>query len=113
MSYDLVFDCGPLDKKHDIGGGTYAFDGTSEPWMNITYNYSPHFRNFLGVEGLRSLYGLTADQVADRLERVIDEMGGEPSGDYWEPTEGNARKALQDLFQLARLCPGDSILNGD
>lgn len=112
MSYDLGFDCGPLEAPHNIQGGTYAWGGTTEPWLNITYNYSRFFYNFW-PEGIRSLYGKTAAEVTKELDAVLPQMSGEPSRDYWEATEGNAKAALESLRALAALCPPTAVLNGD
>ena len=111
MSYDLEFDCGELDEPHTLRGGTYALGRTTAPELNMTFNYSPFFYKHLCAEhGLLSLYGMTAEQVMARLDEVLPNMNGEPSGDYWAATEGNAKAALQNLRELAALCPPDSKL---
>ena len=112
MSYDLQFDCGPI-VGHGISGGTHAVGGTTEPWLNITYNYGSFFRQHWPDKGIRALYGKTAEQVVAELDRVIRRMKGMPSADYWEATEGNARAALVNLRRLALLCPPDAVLEGD
>lgn len=112
MSYDLNFNCGPLKGEHHLRGGTHAVGGTTQPWLNITYNYSPFFREFW-PEGIRSLYGMTAREVILELDTVIPQMEGEPSDNYWEAIEGNAKAALVSLKKLAELCPPESVLNGD
>jgi hypothetical protein len=113
MSYDLHFDCGPLDQAHSLTGGTYAMGGTTEPWLNITYNYATHFQKFLGEGGIRSLYGKNAAEVVAHTEKAISAMDGEPDEDYWAATEGNAKAALMNLRDLAKLCPQDAVLDGD
>ena len=113
MSYDLGFDCGNLDASHEIKGGTYAMGGTSAPWLNITYNYSSHFQKFLGEGGIRSLYGKTAADVIVCTEKAIAAMSGDPSDNYWDATEGNAKAALESLRDIANLCPPDAVLDGD
>lgn len=113
MSYDLGFNCGPLDTTHNIKGGTYAMGGTTDPWMNITYNYALHFRKFLGDGGIRSLYGKPASDVIAITDKAIAAMTGEPDDDYWAATEGNAKAALMSLRELAMICPPDAVLDGD
>lgn len=112
MSYDMSFDCGPID-RHNISGGTYALGGTSEPWFNITYNYSPFFYRLWPEKGIRGLYGMTAKQVVEELDRRIPELSGRPVDDYWAATEGNAKAALLGLRALAASCPPDAVLDGD
>ena len=29
-----------FDEPHQMNGGTYALGGTTEAWLNITYNYA-------------------------------------------------------------------------
>lgn len=113
MSYDLVFDCGPLQERHGITGGTFAFGWTNEPWLNITYNYAPFFYAIWPENGIRSLYGKTAAEIIKELDAEIPKMSGERSEDYWEATEGNAKAALKSLRDLASLCPPEAILSGD
>ena len=113
MSYDMGFDCGPLDAKHQERGGTYEIGGTTEPHLNITYNYSQFFFQHWPNKGIRCLYGLTAAQVSAEIEKVLPAMRGEPSVSYWDATEGNAKAALQSLLRLADLCPENAVLSGD
>lgn len=113
MSYDLHFDCGPLENAHQISGGTYASGGTTEPWLNITYNYASHFNEVLGEGGIRTLYGKPASEVAAICIDAVSCMSGGPSDSYWDATEGNARTALLRLHDLAKICPPDAILSGD
>lgn len=111
MSYDMRFDCGPID-HHGIKGGTYALGGTCDPSINITYNYSQFFYAHW-PSGIRELYGKTAKDVVREIERVLPKMSGSPDSDYWASTEGNAKAALIGLRDLANLCPEDSVLSGD
>lgn len=119
MSYDISFvdkDGGPmvLQEPHHLRGGTYVLGGTGQAWLNITYNYSPFYYRLIDPEkGIRALYGKTGAEAKLILDAAILQMGVDPpSEDYWEPTEGNARKALEDLCELCRRCP-EGILEGD
>ena len=111
MSYDLTFDCGSLPEKYQGQGGTYAPGGTMEPWLNVTYNYAVHFVSVFGMGGIRNLHGKTAKEVLGMLEVAIPMLGTDVHESYWEPTEGNARKALEDLRELAKLVPEGSVLS--
>lgn len=112
MSYDLEYNC-TLDENHQIGGGTCAAGGTAQPWLNITYNYGKWFVRYLGEDGIRSLYGKQANEVAEILIKTIPKMKADVDSDYWAATEGNARKALSDLLSLTLLVPQDAVLDGD
>lgn len=110
MSFDCNFNC-ELAEPHNLVGGMYAVGGTTEAWLNITYNYSPFFYAFLDEdEGLGALQGKAAKEVVDILEVTLSKMSGRPSENYWEATEGNAKAALEKLYKLAELCPPDAKL---
>lgn len=90
--------------KHAISGGTYALGGTPEAWLNVTYNYSDTFERMFGEQGVRSLYGKPLSVAVEMLQKAIDSIGdAEPSDDYWDATDGNAKQALKDLLMLAEL----------
>ena len=70
MSYDIRL-CDPVthealqtDVPHDMRGGTYAMGGTTELWLNVTYNYGKHYYRVLGEKGIRTIYGMTGGQMA-------------------------------------------------
>lgn len=111
MGYDLRL-CDPnsgatleLEHPHPYRGGTYASNGTTEYWLSVTYNYYGIFRRVLGDEGIEALYGLTGGESIPLLEQAISQLQGEPDENYWRATDGNARRALEDLLALARLRP--------
>ena len=94
------------DKIHDIAGGTYCLGGTREMWLNVTYNYSRIFRKVLfPPEGLNKLDGASGADSIPILEAAISKLGNDVDKNYWEATEGNAKKALYGLLALARLRP--------
>lgn len=93
-----------LPEKHDIAGGTYAIGGTASAWLYVTYNYAPIFFRVIGGEGLRTLHGMEIRKAKPLLEQAIAALGdAEPDADYWNPTDGNARKALVNLHRLSEL----------
>lgn len=99
--------------RHQLRGGTYWQGGTRELWLNVTYNYARHFRRALGTdEGIRSIYGMTGEESIPVLEAAASRLRDDESEDYWEPTEGNARRALLDLAALARMAPA-AVWDGD
>lgn len=119
MSYDIEL-VDPVskgrivfDKPHEIRGGTYMMGGCSEAWLNVTYNYAPHYYRLLSAEkGIRILYDKTGADTIPLLEKAIAELGDDVDDDYWEPTEGNAKRALCGLLAFAKIRP-DGIWAGD
>lgn len=118
MSYDISL-CDPVthetlevDSPHQISGGNYVMGGTTEAWLNITYNYGRHFRRVLGEKGIRVIYGMTGAESIPVLKAAADQLKDDVSMDYWEPTEGNAKRALFGLIALAQLRP-DGVWEGD
>lgn len=117
MSYDINL-CDPVsgqvihfDAPHQMKGGTYAMGGSTEAWLNVTYNYSPHF-GAIGEEGIRSIYGKTGADSIPMLKRCIDALDDDVDEDYWKPTEGNAKQALCGLLAFAQMRP-DGVWSGD
>ena len=118
MSYDIEL-VDPITKKvleldspHHMRGGTYAVGGTTEASLNVTYNYGKHFYRVLGTGGIRSLYGMMAARSIPILEAAIANLGDDVSEDYWEPTEGNAKRSLVQLLALAHMRP-EGVWDGD
>ncbi|MCL2366531.1 MAG: hypothetical protein FWC75_05715 [Oscillospiraceae bacterium] len=119
MSYDIRL-CDPITKKtiefphrHHLTGGTYELGGTHEAWLNITYNYSPHFYRLIDEdEGIRAIYGMTGAESIKILKEAVISLGDDVCSDYWEPTEGNAKAALLKLIALAEMRP-DGVWSGD
>ena len=102
-----------LDSPHHMKGGTYAVGGTTEACLNVTYNYAPLFKKVLDPTlGIRLLYGMGGAASIPVLEEAISKLGDDVDPDYWEPTEGNAKRALTQLLALARMRP-DGVWNGD
>lgn len=135
MSYDISLH-DPVTKEtiefenpHFMRGGTYAMDGTTEAWLNITYNYAQWYyrAEALGDDGIRAIYGLTGAESIPILRKAIvgleslnedlseDErqeyLAKEVSG-YWLPTRENAIKPLYQLLAMAQMRP-DGIWDGD
>ena len=112
MSYDICLrtDDGSvleLRSKHSIRGGTYVLGGTTAAELNVTYNYSSFFRAVFGEAGIRTLYGMSAEDSIPVLTAAIAALHGEPDQDYWRCTEGNARQALIDLLCIAAMAVSD------
>lgn len=140
MSYDIYL-CDPatketieLDVPHQIHGGMFAVGGTTELWLNITYNYARWYY-MEGVfsekdgenKGIRTIYGLNGAQSIPILKNAIsalescqEDIGEDERKDYenhgltgyWMPTRANAIKPLYQLLAFAQMRP-DGIWDGD
>lgn len=100
------------DTKHELRGGTYALGGTTELWLNVTYNYSKHYYRTMGKLGVREIYGKTGAESIPMLECAIAQLGDDVSANYWDSTEGNAKRALEHLVAMAKMRP-DGVWAGD
>ena len=90
----------PLTVKPFTDGGTYVLGGSNLAELNVTYNYGGHYRRVLTCEdGFKGLSGLSAEDALPILAEGIAGLGDNVSGDYWEPTEGNAKTALVRVWQ--------------
>jgi hypothetical protein len=95
--------------KHDIKGSTYAIGGTTRLELSITYNYS----SIISGTPLDSVRDLNGEKVSDTIKTLTDSiadiMSKHPlawnvdTGNYWNPTAFNAKKALESLLELAQL----------
>lgn len=114
----MSWDCTIIDPKtgrsihtstpHTIRGGTYAYPDTTELWCNITYNYSQFYKKYLGA-GLEYFNNMRVKDSISKLQEMADSLNTDESNNYWDKTEGNARKAIVDLLALAQLAPDDAI----
>lgn len=126
MSYDINL-LDPIAKKvieindaHFLRGGTYKMGGSKELTLNITYNYSKILHRVIQPKntpseyktGIRSLYGMTALEVAPILEAAISSLKDDVDEDYWKATEGNVKRALNNLLTMCKMRP-DAIIDGD
>lgn len=118
MSYDIYL-CDPvtketieIDEPHFMRGGTYQVGGSTRLHLNVTYNYALHLRRVMGDQGIRGLYGLSGAQSIPQLTAAIEALGDEVDDNYWEPTEGNVKRALIQLKTMASMRP-DGIWDGD
>lgn len=118
MSYDIWLEDKSgekvvLDEPIEMVMGTMRVGGETEANVNITYNYAPVLYKYVDKEeGIRWLYGKKAKDTIDKLESVISELKDDVSEDYWECTEGNAKRSLENLLNLAKMFP-EAKWNGD
>jgi hypothetical protein len=111
MSWDLVLndpvtkEVIQFDEPHMIRGGTYPLEGTKEACLNITYNYGIWYNALFpecdGVGGIRILEGMTGAESIAVITSVIAQLQDDTDPDYWQPTQGNAKRALCGLLAFA------------
>ena len=108
MSYDIYIqdketgETIQFPEKHNMTGGTYCLGGTTEAWLNITYNYSPTFRRLFGEEGINQIDGKKITETIDMLSQGFEKLdNAKPDDDYWKNTDGNVKVALGNLLALA------------
>ena len=126
MSYDINL-LDPITKEvieindaHFLRGGTYKMGGSTELALNVTYNYSQFLHQVIQPEstpsedksGIRSIYGMTALEAIPILETAISNLKDDVVDDYWQPTEGNTKRALNNLLTMCKMRP-DAIIDGD
>ena len=126
MSYDIQL-LDPITKEvieindaHFLRGGTYQIGGSTELSLNITYNYSKFLHQVIQPDsnpsedksGIRSLYGMTALEATPILEAAISNLKDDFDEDYWKPTEGNTKRALNNLLTMCKMLPV-AIIDGD
>ena len=69
-----------LKERHVITGGTYALGGTTEAWLNITYNYWRIFHRLFGEDGITTIYGMNVKDARTILVGAVARLGdAEPS----------------------------------
>lgn len=119
MSYEIELtdpitgDVLEADAPHQMKGGTFIHGGSPRLELNVTQNYSPYFSRTLGEKGIRGLYGMTGAETIPIMEQAIGQLGDDVDDeDYWNATEGNAKRALLMLLAMARMRP-DGVWRGD
>lgn len=140
MSYDIYLkdpvtgDPLELEAAHHMRGGTYAMSGTTEAWLNITYNYADWYyrpgvfaRTRKASKGIRTIYGMTGAEsipvlrkAVRKLESMTENISVEERREYeeqgvtgyWMPTRENAIRPLYQLLALAQMRP-DGVWGGD
>lgn len=126
MSYDINL-LDPITKKvieindaHFLRGRTYKIGGSTELSLNMTYNYSKFLHKVIQPKstpskyetGIRLLYRMTALEAIPILKIAISKLKDDFDEDYWSPTEGNTKRALNNLLTMCKMRP-DAIINGD
>lgn len=71
-----------------------------------------HYRRVFGENGIRTIYGMTGAESIPIIKAAMEKLSDDISEDYWEATEGNAKKALAGLLAFAQMRP-DGVWKGD
>ena len=113
MSYDISLldpvtrETIELKEPHFMQGGTYQLGGCTELWLNITFNYGNIYRrsDVFGENGIHILHGMTALESIPILESATAVLNNDVVDDYWQCTEGNAKRPLCQLLTMAKMRP--------
>ena len=93
--------------------GNYVVGGTTDTYLNITWNYREYFYEHIDKEqGIRWLYNKKAKDCVPKLEEVVKKLGTKTDNSYWAPTAGNAGYALSILLKWAKENP-EAVFGGD
>ncbi len=79
-------------------GGTHVLGGTDEAELNVTYNYSTHWR-------VKDIDGMKADDTIPILEEQVALLGTARDEDYWAATKGNVGYMCSILLAWAKQHP--------
>ena len=84
-------------------GGTQQIGGTNFCELNITYNYAQVFGSLV-----KELHGCKAKDTLQDLKKFVNKWShAHPyERDYWAPTPGNAKRAIERLIVFAEAHPG-------
>lgn len=76
------------------------------------YSQETERRRVFGKDGIRTIYGMTGAESIPIIKAAMEKLSDDVSEDYWEATEGNAKKALAGLLAFAQIRP-DGLWKGD
>ena len=100
-----------VEDKHNIAGGTYRDGGDNNLWISVTYNYGEVYQMIWPDKRLDAFVGVGAAESFAMLHEALARLPeARPyKKDYWAPTIGNARVALEGMLALAKLAPPDAV----
>lgn len=116
MGYNITLedeDGNLVQVKRHSEGGTFVLGGITDADISVTYNYALLFADALDEkDGIRFLYGKTAEMCIPRLHAAVRELGTVRSDSYWSATPGNAGYILDILLTWAKDNP-TAVFKGD
>lgn len=85
-------------------GATYPIGGSDMLELSITYNYAPFFKKaFESEQGIKILHNTHTLFSIPIIVRAISKLTDDATDNYWDATEGNSKKALQDILWLSAI----------
>ena len=103
MSYDLYL-CDPVTHETIMLGDPHH--NRERAHVNVTFNYESVFSIvFPGLRGIYTIAGETGASAIPILRAAIGKLGDDVSDDYWAATEGNAKRALNQILALCVMRP--------
>ena len=105
MSYDIcVVGSKGSPIRHDVKGGTYALGGSCSLETNVTFNYYNAFvKAFNNEEGIKVLNGMKCMDAIPVIVEAMRRLGDDETSNYWDATEGNAKRALEGVLRIVSL----------
>ena len=105
MSYDIwVVDSKGSPIRHNVRGGTYALGGSMSLDVNVTFNYAPFYtKAFHDERGIKSLNGMKCMDAIPVIVEAMRRLGDDETDNYWDATEGNAKRALESVLRIVSL----------
>jgi len=94
-----------IEKPHYMFGCNIQIGGSKELSLSITYNYSSIYRKVMGDNGINIINGKTGAESIKILENAIRQLNNDVSSNYWDATEGNAKRPLMQLKKMAEMKP--------
>ena len=104
MSYDI----GLVDRvsfETLQSDSSHCMRGTTDPTLNVRYNYSNHYCLAMGEKGIRTIHGMTGWESIPLLETSITKLGTDVLNHYLASTDGNVKRVLIQLLTLAKMHP--------
>ena len=88
--------------------GIFVPPSRREVWITVTSNYDDIYRreDVLGPLGLHKLDGMMALDSVSVLTKAIRSLHDDLRAlDYWQPTEGNAKRPLLYMLNASKIFP--------
>lgn len=114
MSYDIwIVNSKGSPIRHNARGGTYALGGTFSLDINVTFNYSKFYtKAFHSEDGIKILNGMKCMDAIPLIVEAMRRLGDDETDNYWDATEGNAKRALENVLHVVSLGYDGTIAMG-
>lgn len=100
---EIVYFAKPLKVHDDL----YLQEDIDEARINIIWDFDSIYKEKTGMkDGLAEIDHKDVDQIKEILSPAIDLLkDDEEPKEFWEITEGNAKKILKSILEITNLCP--------